>query len=72
MIRAEKEIKDCSEIDGVIRECRVCRVAFARDGEPYLVPLSFGYDGEALYFHTAPKGKKIDCIDANPRVCFEL
>ncbi len=72
MRRADREITDRAEIDRVIRGCRVCRVAFAVDGEPYLVPLSFGYDGEAFYFHTAIEGKKIGCIEANPSVCFEL
>ena len=36
------------------------------------MPVSFGYDGAALYFHTAPKGRKIDFIEANNRVCFEF
>jgi nitroimidazol reductase NimA-like FMN-containing flavoprotein (pyridoxamine 5'-phosphate oxidase superfamily) len=72
MRRAEREIADRTEIDTVIRGCRVCRLAFAAHGEPYIVPLSFGYDGVAFYFHTAPAGKKIDCIETDPRVCFEL
>jgi len=70
--RSDREITDRSDIDGIIRGAQVCRVAFARGDEPYLVPLSFGYDGEAFYFHTARKGRKIDFIAANPRVCFEV
>jgi len=43
------------------------------DGEnPYIVPLSFGYKDKTLYFHSAAKGKKIDIIRKNPRVCFEI
>jgi hypothetical protein len=72
MRRKEREIKSRAEIDEVIAGCQVCRLAFAVHGEAYLVPLSFGYDGSALYFHTAREGKKIECIEANPRVCFEL
>jgi uncharacterized protein len=72
MRRREREITNRAEIDGVIRKAEVCRLAFAVDGEPYIVPVSFGYDGSALYFHTARDGRKIDCIHANPRVCFEL
>jgi nitroimidazol reductase NimA-like FMN-containing flavoprotein (pyridoxamine 5'-phosphate oxidase superfamily) len=70
--RRDREITTRSEIDEVIRRSTVCRVGFAVEGEPYIVPLSFGYDGEALYFHTALTGRKIDCIQANPRACFEL
>jgi nitroimidazol reductase NimA-like FMN-containing flavoprotein (pyridoxamine 5'-phosphate oxidase superfamily) len=72
MRRTDREIRDREEIDAIIRGCDVCRLAFAVADEPYIVPVSFGYDGESLYFHTAETGKKIDCIAANNRVCFEL
>ena len=72
MRRADKEITSQAGIDAIIRGSKVCRLAFAVSDEPYLVPVSFGYDGESLYFHTARTGRKIDCIAANNRVCFEL
>jgi len=72
MRRRDREITSRAEIDAVIRASNVCRLAFAVDSEPYLVPVSFGYDGSALYFHTANSGRKIDCIEANNRVCFEM
>jgi nitroimidazol reductase NimA-like FMN-containing flavoprotein (pyridoxamine 5'-phosphate oxidase superfamily) len=72
MKRTDREITDRGEIDDIMNACEVCHLAFAVDGDPYLVPLSFGYDGNCLYFHTAEEGKKIDCIAANPRVCFEM
>lgn len=72
MRRQERQITTRKEIDAVIHASDVCRLAMARDNEPYLVPLSFGYDGHALYFHTAALGKKIDFIEANPQVCFEF
>lgn len=72
MIRKDKEITSRLEIDQVINAALVCRMAFARENEPYLVPLSFGYDGSRLYFHSARKGRKLDFIQANKRVCFEF
>jgi nitroimidazol reductase NimA-like FMN-containing flavoprotein (pyridoxamine 5'-phosphate oxidase superfamily) len=72
MRRQDREIRNRAEIDEVIRVAEVCRIAFAVENEPYVVPLSFGYDGRRLYFHTAEMGKKIECIKANPRVCFEM
>ncbi len=36
------------------------------------MPISFGYDGTALYIHTAGRGRKIDCIERNNRICFEF
>lgn len=72
MRRVDKEITESGQLDEVIRGSLVCRVAMALDNVPYLVPLSFGYDGTAIYLHTAGSGKKIEHFAANPRVCFEF
>ena len=72
MRRSDREISDRKVIDGIIRSCRVCRLAMCDDGQPYLVPLNFGYNGRFLYFHAAPEGRKIDIIKKNNRVCFEF
>ncbi|HOW64755.1 MAG TPA: pyridoxamine 5'-phosphate oxidase family protein [Candidatus Paceibacterota bacterium] len=72
MRRTDKEITDPRQIDEIIRDSLVCRVAMAKDNAPYVVPMSFGYDGAAIYLHTAPGGKKVECFEANPQVCFEF
>ncbi len=72
MRRHDKEIVPREEIDAVIHAADVCRLGFAIENEPYVVPISFGYDGAALFIHTAGRGRKIDCIDRNNRICFEL
>lgn len=72
MRRTDKEIVDRQEIDAIVRGSSVCRLALAKDNEPYLVPVSFGYDGGAIYLHTAPTGRKIEFFRANARVCFEF
>ncbi len=72
MRRKEKQVTSQKEIDAIIYRSEVCRLAMAKDNSPYMVPLCFGYDGEAIYVHTAAKGKKIDYFEANPNVCFEL
>jgi nitroimidazol reductase NimA-like FMN-containing flavoprotein (pyridoxamine 5'-phosphate oxidase superfamily) len=41
---------DDPEIDDVLREVGVGVLSMSADGVPYGVPLSFGYDGDALYF----------------------
>lgn len=43
------------------------------DGDkPYVIPMSFGYDGTHLYFHGKGAGKKIDILKKNDKVCFEF
>jgi uncharacterized protein len=70
--RVDKAITDRKQIEAIIRDSLVCRLALTNDQVPYLVPVSFGYDGAALYLHTAPEGRKIEYFTANPRVCFEF
>lgn len=72
MRRKDKEIHQPELIDTIIAAARVCRLGLCRDNQPYIVPVSFGYDGAALYFHTASEGQKIDYLTANNRVCFEF
>ena len=43
------------------------------DGEyPYVLPLNFVRQGQALYIHCALEGHKLDCIRQNPRVACTL
>jgi len=70
--RKDLEITDRAEIDSILDRALVCRLGLSNDSQPYVVPLSFGYDGKALYFHSAGQGRKIEMIRANPRVCFEV
>jgi nitroimidazol reductase NimA-like FMN-containing flavoprotein (pyridoxamine 5'-phosphate oxidase superfamily) len=72
MRRADKEIKDKEQLAHIISQCQVCRLGLAKDNIPYILPVSFGYDGAALYFHTAKVGRKIEFMSANPHVCFEF
>jgi len=72
MRRKEKEITHNEEIEAIIKKAEICRIGLVDDAEPYIVPVCFGYEGRALYFHSAPEGRKIDLIRRNNRVCFEI
>lgn len=72
MRKSQREIKARAEIDAVIRRSQVCRLGLTDGHEPYVVPLCFGYDGEALYFHCAREGRKLDILRRSNRVCFEF
>lgn len=72
MRRKDKQITDRSTLDYIIRNSLVCRLATASQNIPYIIPVSFGYDGQSLFIHTAKKGKKIDNFLNNNTVCFEF
>lgn len=72
MRRKEREISDRSDIESIIHRSAVCRLALSVENRPYIVPLCFGYEGNTLYFHSAPEGKKLDILRENDDVCFEF
>lgn len=64
---------DHKEMEGLLREAPVgCLATVGPDGSPYITPLHFVYHQGKIYFHCALKGRKMDNIRANPRVCFEV
>ena len=68
--RKEQEIRDITELKAILAKTQYVTVAMCSDNEPYLVTLSHGYDEErnAIYFHCAFAGKKIEILKANDRV----
>jgi hypothetical protein len=72
MRRKDKEITDKDLINQIIAKAQVCRLGLSNHNKPYIVPISYGFDGTYIYFHTAVEGTKIDYISINPHICFEL
>jgi len=69
MRRKDKEIKDKDQIVKIVQNAQICHLALADNGQPYVVPLNFGYRDGVVYFHSAREGRKVDMLKANPRVC---
>ena len=64
--------EDRNTVESIIRKAQVCRIALSDDDQPYIIPVSFGYEDNTLYFHCSKKGKKIDILKKNNTVCFEM
>jgi uncharacterized protein len=72
MRRKDKEVTDRRIIQELLSKAEVCRLAMVDEGEPYIVPLNYGFRDNALYVHSAAAGRKIDVLKRNSRVCFEI
>ena len=57
------------EIDQVLRNQQVGRLACAADDRPYIVPINYAYDGAYIYACSGA-GHKIDVMRRQPNVCF--
>ncbi|QQO10431.1 pyridoxamine 5'-phosphate oxidase family protein [Breznakiella homolactica] len=54
----------------VLDKCGYASLAtVGSDGFAYCVPVSIVRDGEWIYFHCAPEGRKIENLRYQPRVC---
>ncbi len=72
MRRNDKQINDAAVIDGILGRAGVCRLGLCDGDRPYVVPVCFGYEDNALYIHCADQGKKLDILRVNSNVCFEV
>ena len=71
MRRKEKAITDNKIIEELMNKGRYITISMSKNDVPYIVTLSYGYDNaqNALYFHCANEGQKIDYIKFNPNIC---
>lgn len=76
MRRKDREVTDIEAIKRILDRCKTAAVAMVEDGEPYVIPLSYGYELEdnqlTLYFHSAKEGRKIDVLQKNSDVSFTI
>jgi hypothetical protein len=47
------------------------RLGCIADGEPYVVPVNYFFDGKDIYIHSLP-GKKINALRDIPRACLQV
>ncbi|MCL1906117.1 MAG: pyridoxamine 5'-phosphate oxidase family protein [Clostridiales bacterium] len=77
MRRKDREITDKEGLLAILQDCAVCRLGLSVENRPYVVPLNFGYSWKEheplrLFFHSAPKGTKLDMLSKNDLACFEM
>ena len=76
MTRRERQVTDMDEIIKILNKAKVLHLGLVDGDEPYVVPMNYGYtleDGElCIYLHGATVGRKIDIINKNPKVFFEM
>ncbi len=76
LTRREREITDLREIERILATAKYAHIGLVDGDEPYVVPMNYGYtleDGQlTLYLHGAMRGRKLDVMRRNPKVCFTL
>ncbi|MGE3798134.1 MAG: pyridoxamine 5'-phosphate oxidase family protein [Thermomicrobiales bacterium] len=60
-------ILSASEIEEILRQNRLGRLAICTASFPYVVPITYAYDGQAVFGFSGP-GQKIENMRAQPNV----
>ena len=68
--RIERDMPDRADQLAVLRGQKYLSLAMACDNRPYLVSLNYAFREEenCFYVHSAPQGRKIEMLRANPCV----
>ena len=71
MRRKDKEITDRQVIESILDAALLLHLGLLDGDRPYVIPVNFGYEGDTIYIHSAPEGKKIDLIRKHNIVSFQ-
>jgi uncharacterized protein len=72
MRRKEKEVLSREVMEKLLETAQIIRIGLSDGGEPYIVPMLFGYRAGSIFLHSAKEGRKIDIIRKGGMVCFEV
>jgi hypothetical protein len=71
-VHQQPRVMDPDEMQRLLKKYSHGRLGLAFQNEPYVVPVSYGYDQGRIFFHSAKQGKKVDFMRRNNKVCFEV
>ncbi|HYJ88016.1 MAG TPA: pyridoxamine 5'-phosphate oxidase family protein [Pyrinomonadaceae bacterium] len=60
-----------SQARELLQSARVARLGCIANGEPYITPINYSFDGDCIYSHSLA-GLKIAALRSNPRACIQV
>jgi nitroimidazol reductase NimA-like FMN-containing flavoprotein (pyridoxamine 5'-phosphate oxidase superfamily) len=68
----EKAKYDKASVHAVLDAGLVAHVGLVQDGEPVVVPMLYGRDGDTLYLHGARKARVVRLLESTRRACVNV
>jgi uncharacterized protein len=65
----QRAVYDRDAVNHILDEAFLCHVGFAVDGQPYVIPTSYGRDGDVLYIHGSAASRMLRNLDQGIPVC---
>ena len=62
-------IENKEQVEEIISRCDICFVGITDlEGNPYVIPMNFGYQDGVIYLHSGPTGSSIDMLACSYRM----
>jgi nitroimidazol reductase NimA-like FMN-containing flavoprotein (pyridoxamine 5'-phosphate oxidase superfamily) len=61
-----------NEVEKLIKEQFLCRIAFRGEEFPYIAPFQYIFANGTLYFHFTAYGRKMKLMEKDKQVCVEI
>ena len=68
----QRAVYDRETVNQVLDEAFLCHVGFVVDGQPYVIPTSYGRDGNVLYMHGSAASRMLRNLDQGIPVCITV
>jgi len=66
---SERGVYDRDAVDRILDEGFICHVGFNIDGQPFVIPTSYGRSGDNLYIHGSAASRMLRNLDKGIPVC---
>ena len=67
-----KAAYDRKTVHGILDSALLASVAFVQEGQPVVVPMLYGRDGETIYLHGARKARIIRLLEQTTTACLNI
>src|SRR5882672_1034662 len=68
----ERGVYDREAVNQILDEAFLCHVGFVVDGHPFVIPTSYGRDGDTLYIHGSAASRMLRNLDKGVPVCITV
>src|SRR6202162_5561148 len=68
----QRPVYDRDAVNQILDEAFLCHVGFLVDGQPFVIPTSFGRDGDVLYIHGSAASRMLRNLDQGVPVCITV
>jgi hypothetical protein len=68
----QRAVYDREVVNQILDEAFLCHVGFVVDGQPFVIPTSYGRDGDLLYIHGSAASRMLRNLDRGVPVCITV